>query len=85
MAYLLPILASVTSIFSIAFIMMGIQALLSPIGFSRTFGLPFNITHQPDSPSSRHHINVTTSYISLMGIRQLATGLILLPFSYQQK
>lgn len=85
MAYLLPIFKSVTVIFSTASIIMGIQALAFPIGFSRTFGLPFNVSSQPDSASSRHHTEVTKSYISLMGIRQLGTGLVLSTFALQGK
>jgi hypothetical protein len=33
----------------------------------------------------QHHRVLTLSYISLMGVRQFATGIILLTFAYQKK
>lgn len=36
-------------------------------------------------PSYQHHLNISMSYVSLMGIRQLATGIVLLTFAYQHK
>lgn len=37
------------------------------------------------NPELQHHNNVAVFYISLMGVRQLATGVILLTFSVQHK
>jgi len=94
MDYLLPTFKAVSVIFAVSAVGTGAQAILAPVGFSKMFGLP--VTSKPNSPSTKEHpINpaasvshlqsTTTSYISLLGIRQLSTGLILLTFAYQDK
>lgn len=50
----------------------GVQALFLPLNFSHSFGLP--LAHTDD-----------VAYVSLMGVRQLCTGLTLLVFAYQRK
>ena len=64
------------------------QALVDPIGFTKTFGLLLSHNIKTDdgaaSTASRDR-SVTLSYVSLMGVRQLATGLTLLVFAWQSK
>lgn len=96
---------AVSTIFAVAALFTGIQALVRPMRFSQSFGISIhnNISsivqeHRGKSKWSKdeksstmseaelhHHSNVAMSYISLMGVRQLATGVILLTFSIQQK
>ena len=80
MPLLLPTFKLVSVIFSAASIITGTQSMLDPSGFSRGFGLPITPTKSSDKSTS-----TTTSYVSLMGVRQLATGLTLLTFAYQEK
>ena len=86
--------------FAISAVATGVQAIVDPIGFSKFFGLPLDPT-STDSIGSlnddenaatsrttailRHHHSLAMSYVSLMGVRQLATGIILLTFAYQNK
>lgn len=75
----------VSLIFAIASTATGLQAILSPIAFSHSFGIPIPNQHdsKPTSPSA--HTQTAITYVSLMGVRQLATGIILLIFAYQGK
>lgn len=75
MAYLLPTFKAVSLIFAIAAVGTGVQALVDPVGFSTSFGLPLSKTASDNE----------RSYVSLMGVRQLATGITLLTFAYQGK
>lgn len=91
MTYLLPIFKVVSSIFAVSAVGTGVQALIDPVAFSRTFGIPVapvkatsKSTTAP-SPSGPDSGAATLSYVSLMGIRQLATGLTLITFAYQKK
>lgn len=97
MNFLLLAFKYVSSIFAVCAVVLGIQAIVDPVGFSSGFGLP--LTSRPvrsglnmdnagtSRPTAVLHYNhsLTLSYISLMGARQLATGIILLVFAYQQK
>ncbi|KAL2072108.1 hypothetical protein VTL71DRAFT_11451 [Oculimacula yallundae] len=92
MGYLLPIFQAVSLTFACLAIYTGAQAILSPIGFSKSFGLVITPTSKSTSykrpaasSSPPTHHDLTESYIALMGIRQLSTGLILLVFAYQGK
>lgn len=100
MDVLLPTFKIVSVVFAISAVVTGLQAIINPIGFSRTFGLPLItttiepselLTDQDSALTSRattvlhSQRNLTKSYISLMGIRQLATGIILLTFALQRK
>ena len=91
---------TVSVIFAISAVATGAQAIVDPIGFSKFFGLALDSTsadsvaslsNKEDAFTSRttaflhHHRNLTMSYVSLMGVRQLATGIILLTFAYQNK
>lgn len=86
---LLPSFKAVSLIFAISAVATGAQAIINPIGFSRGFGLVLNSTPNPsinnENKISHSHEILTKSYISLMGVRQIATGIILLTFAYQDK
>ncbi len=94
-AYLLPAFQAVSMIFAIASVGTGAQAMLDPVGFSRSFGLL--LAEEKSKPAGLRdettkvvrsfdtNANMAKSYISLMGIRQLATGLTLFAFAYQRQ
>lgn len=99
MGYLASTFRAVSITFAVSAVGTGIQALVSPVGFSRFFGLPLP-TPSSSPPSSNPGAGrsskraskqqqqdhaLTESYVSLMGVRQLATGITLLAFSYQRK
>jgi hypothetical protein len=83
MDYLLPTFKTISVIFAISAVATGAQAIVDPLGFSRSFGLPLNSTRT--DAVDHYQYSLTMSYISLMGVRQLATGIILLTFAYQNK
>ena len=100
MDYLLLIFKLVSVAFAIAAVFTGAQAIVDPVGFSRSFGLPLGTTavDSRSSPNDHDRASISTaaaasqsprhstmSYISLMGVRQLATGITLLTFAYQNK
>ena len=92
MNLLLPTFKIVSVAFASSAIVTGAQAIVDPIGFSRSFGLPITIAKDADKPQSTPisyfhdpNGNAIISYVSLMGIRQLATGITLLTFAYQKK
>lgn len=92
MNFLLPTFKIVSVVFAISAIVTGTQAILDPIGFSRSFGLPITTIKDADESKSTaishfHKPNgkPIVSYVSLMGVRQLATGITLLTFAYQKK
>ncbi|TGO67384.1 hypothetical protein BOTNAR_0043g00160 [Botryotinia narcissicola] len=62
---LLLIFKAISIIFGVSTVITGIQALLNPIAFSKTFGI--TVPKEKDTPILR-------SYITLMATRQLATG-----------
>ena len=80
MDVLLTTFLTISLLFAVSAVATGFQALVDPVGFSRTFGLPLTpeLHHQPVHGVARR-------YTSLMGVRQLATGVILLIFAYQHK
>ena len=100
MDYVLPAFKAVSVIFAISAVATGTQAIVNPVGFSRSFGLPLSPTitdvarrlidtdnaamSRPTAPL-HYHRSLTMSYVSLMGVRQLATGITLLTFAYQNK
>ena len=77
MDYLLPAFKVISVTFAMSAVATGAQAIVDPVGFSRFFGMPVHPTTTGRS--------LTRSYIALMGVRQLATGIILLTFAYQEK
>ncbi len=98
MDYLLPTFKTVSVMFAISAVATGAQAVVDPVGFSRFFGLPLTVTRSVGSltddndavmsrPTNILHYDrcLTISYVSLMGVRQLATGIILLIFAHQNK
>ena len=92
MNILLPTFKIVSVAFACGAIVTGAQAVLDPVGFSRSFGLPITIVKDADkskstaiSPFQTPNGNPITSYVSLMGIRQFATGITLLTLAYQKK
>lgn len=92
MDLVLPTFKVVSVLFAGSAIVTGIQAILNPVGFSRSFGLPITVVKDTDKSKSTAipHIdkaygNPIESYVSLMGVRQLATGITLLTFVYQRK
>ena len=97
MDYLLLAFKLVSVVFAVSAVATGTQAIVDPVSFSKSFGLPLTasfvetgsnvdnaVTSRP-TQILRHQRNLTLSYISLMGVRQLATGIILLTFAYQKK
>lgn len=74
----------VSIIFALASIATGLQAVFDPVGFSQSFGIPLPIESDKERASTKS-TNASRSYVSLMGVRQLATGLILLTFAAQGK
>ena len=92
MDFLLPAFKIVSVIFAILAIITGTQAVVDPIGFSCSFGIPIKAVQDKNGPkptlnlhAHKHNSDPTTSYVSLMGVRQLATGITLLTFAYQEK
>jgi hypothetical protein len=79
MIYLVPTFKLVSIIFALASLATGIQAILTPLSFAKSFGILIPTPSQTPTPTP------VKSYISLLGIRQLATGLIILTFGYQGK
>lgn len=88
----------ITATFSVAAIYTGAQALLNPFGFALSFGLSLDGANPVTTlESKKEGLKVAStkstlrphdpakSYISLMGIRQLANGIILATFAYQGK
>ena len=92
MNHLLPTFKIVSVIFASSALVTGAQAIVDPVGFARGFGLPLITATEVDKSQSTllshsypSNGNPTTSYVSLMGVRQLATGLTLFTFAYQGK
>lgn len=88
MDLLSPAFKVVSIVFAFAAVGTGAQAIIDPVGFSKGFGLVLDsTTRDPTKPRNDHDrvVTLTESYISLMGVRQLATGIILLTFAFQHK
>ena len=81
MNYVLPAFKAVSLIFACSAVYTGAQAILSPISFTKSFGIQLPI--QAKSPADFNQ--AALSYVSLMGVRQLATGITLLIFAYLRK
>jgi hypothetical protein len=78
MAYIFPAFKVVSVTFACLAIATGLQGLLSPTAFATSFGIPIQ-------PAPKAHEKAALSYVSLMGVRQLATGITLLAFARQGK
>ena len=89
MAFLPPLFKAVSLIFACAAVITGVHAMVDPLGFSRSFGIPINTVDNAGKFEANAinalDANSTISYVSLMGVRQLATGVTLLVFAYQGK
>jgi hypothetical protein len=90
MPILLSAFTAVSWMFSLAAIATGLQAVIDPLGFSTSFGLPIKALNSTKRTSNRDvdeslAPESAISYVSLMGIRQLGTGILLLVFNYQGK
>ena len=73
----------VSIVFALSAVFTGLRALFFPTTFSHSFGLPITkILDDRDIAISTVH---GTSYVSLMGVRQLGTGIILLVFAWSGK
>ncbi|ORY04464.1 hypothetical protein BCR34DRAFT_572676 [Clohesyomyces aquaticus] len=81
MTYLLPAFQAVSLTFATLAILTGFQALYDPIKFSTSFGI--SITPASSKSPSQKKPSAAASYVSLMGVCQLATGLTLLAFAWQ--
>jgi len=88
MDYTLLAFKAVSVIFACLALATGTHALWHPLGFAASFGIPL----QPLPDKLSGNINTdrlggtpATSYVSLMGARQLATGFTLLAFASQGK
>ena len=86
MNYLLPAFMTVSVVFAVSAVVTGAKAIMHPVAFSRGFGLPLADAAASNRTATAHdQRSLTMSYISLMGARQLATGMTLLTFAYQNK
>ena len=95
MEFLLATFKTISMIFAVSAVATGAQSIVDPIGFSGVFGLPLTFTKtdfidDDDGTTSKkavlhHRRRLILSYVSLMGVRQLATGIVLLTFAYQGK
>ena len=87
MDWLLLLFQAVSVVFAISAVATGVQALVDPTAFSAFFGLPLHSNEDTSRTTGRppYHRGLAASYVSLMGVRQLATGLTLLLFAYQSK
>ncbi|MCJ1317560.1 hypothetical protein MMC15_002885 [Xylographa vitiligo] len=99
-AYLLPTFKTVSVTFALSAVATGVQAIVDPVGFSKFFGLALrptstdpvgSLVDDADAATVRTTATVreeralTMSYVSLMGVRQLAMGIVLLTFACQNK
>ena len=85
MEYLLSVFKAVSVIFAIAASIGGIRAVMDPIGFAKSFGLPLSKPTTDSAQPLKDHGSSSMSYVALMGVRQLGTGIIILTFAYQNK
>jgi len=85
---------TISMIFAVAAVFTGVQAIFYPIAFAKSFGIPVPASLcgseiRPDRDSSAalqpSSTTFTTSYISLLGVRQLGNGVTLLVFAYLNK
>lgn len=95
MDYVIPTFKFVSVTFALLAVGTGTQAVFDPVGFSKQFGLslepPMTAGSRDDEGKTRvshteqQHRSLAKSYASLMGVRQLGTGITLLMFAYQGK
>lgn len=85
MDVLATLFKSVSLIFAFSAVGTGLQALLDPLGFSKGFGIPYSPDKKDAKDVTATANNNLLPYISLVGARQLATGMTLLLFSWRSK
>ncbi|PVI00836.1 hypothetical protein DM02DRAFT_707164 [Periconia macrospinosa] len=90
MNYLLPSFQAVSLIFAVSALGTGAQAIWNPTSFAKAFGIPLGTSMTATSNKDRTNrdgpdLRPSSYYVSLMGARQLSTGIILLIFAYQGK
>ncbi|KAK4565653.1 hypothetical protein LTR86_003501 [Recurvomyces mirabilis] len=88
--YLPPVFTATAVIFAVLSIFTGAQGIFDPVGFATSFGLPLDYSNigksfTTASGPEKKSQDTTLSYISLMSVRQLFTGIILGVFAYQNK
>lgn len=87
MSYVLSIFKVASLIFYVAPVITGLQAIINPTTFAQSFGIPVtsaSTLRNSDSLTNKP-LSSAGSYVSLMGVRQLSTGLTLLMFAYRRK
>jgi len=80
------------------YLLATLQGIINPVGFSNFFGLPLTTPNHKTNTDNNNGVNstskmaildhereLTKTYISLMGARQLGIGIILATFIYQSK
>lgn len=88
MDYILPAFKAVSVTFASLAVVTGAQALCKPVGFAASFGMALQpLPKKNDADKNPNCLGKETaaSYVSLMGVRQLATGITLLAFASQGK
>ncbi len=85
MDLIIPTFKFVSVTFALLAVGTGLQAIFDPVSFSKQFGLSLEVPNgKPDASHIKQHY-LAKSYASLMGVRQLGTGITLLTFMYQGK
>lgn len=83
---------AVSVIFAAAAVFTGIQAIVYPTNFATSFGIP--LPHPSLKPAkapkskaapTEEDFAASSAYVTLLGARQLGTGVTLLVFAYQGK
>jgi hypothetical protein len=93
----LPVSKAISVVFAILATYTGLRGIVDPVGFSNFFGLPLgtnpvrsHLSSDGSDPQREvvygaNQHSLAKSYVSLMSVRQLGTGIILLVFSFQGK
>lgn len=84
MDYILLTFKAVSVTFASLAVVTGAQALCKPVGFAASFGMALQKNDADKNPNFLGK-ETAASYVSLMGVRQLATGITLLAFASQGK
>jgi hypothetical protein len=93
MDYVLASFIGISTIFSILAIQTGAHALLRPVSFAQSFGLPMTTKvaskNRPedneDALAVKQNLDFGLAYVTMMGVRQLATGVTILIFASRGK
>lgn len=93
MDYVLTSFKIISTIFSILAVQTGAHAVLRPASFAESFGLPIDLNvgqksrggDQKETLAAQRNIDSGLSYVTMMGVRQLGTGVIILIFASRGK